>query len=37
MLEHRVNRILTFNDADLKRYAEITAINPFDILGLPRA
>jgi predicted nucleic acid-binding protein len=36
MLEHRVDRIMTFNDADMNRYAEITAINPFEVLGLPR-
>lgn len=36
MLEHRVDRILTFNDADMNRYAEICALNPFDVLGLAR-
>ncbi len=37
MVEHRVARILSFNDQDLKRYAEIESLNPFDVLGLPRA
>jgi predicted nucleic acid-binding protein len=36
MLEHRVDRILTFNDRDFARYAEIKALNPFDVLGVPR-
>jgi hypothetical protein len=27
----------TFNDAHFVRYAEIAVLNPFDVLGLPRA
>ncbi len=36
MIEHHVPRILTFNDTDLKPFAEITALNPFDVLGIAR-
>jgi len=36
MIEHRVSRLLTFNDADFKQYAEIVALNPFDVLGVAR-
>jgi predicted nucleic acid-binding protein len=32
-----MDRLLTFNDRDFSRFAEITVINPFDVLGLPRA
>ena len=31
MLAHGVTHLLTFNDADFKRYAEITVVNPQDI------
>lgn len=31
MLVHGVSQLLTFNDADFKRYTEITAVNPKDI------
>jgi predicted nucleic acid-binding protein len=31
MLAHSVTHLLTFNDADFKRYAEITVVNPQDI------
>ncbi len=36
MLEHHVPRLLTFNDADFSRFVEIAALNPFDVLGIPR-
>ncbi len=36
MLTHGLSKILTFNDADFTPFTEITAINPFDLLGLPR-
>ena len=36
MIEHQVPRLLTFNDSDFRRYAEITALNPFDVLGISR-
>ena len=36
MIEHRVPRLLTFNDVDFQRFAEIAALNPFDVLGIPR-
>jgi hypothetical protein len=36
MIEYRVPRILTFNDADFVYFTEITALNPFDVLGIPR-
>jgi len=31
MLAHEVTHLLTFNDADFKRYTEITTVNPHDI------
>ena len=37
MIEHRVGKLLTFNDADFRRYVEIQALNPFDVLAVPRA
>ena len=36
MIEHRVPKLLTFNDEDFKQFVEIAAANPFDVLGLPR-
>jgi hypothetical protein len=36
MLEHRVPRILSFNDSDFVQFREIAAMNPFDVAGLPR-
>lgn len=36
MVEHRVQRILTFNDADFRRYGEIQVLNPFDVVGQAR-
>jgi len=36
MIEHRIPTILTFNDADFRTVSEIDALNPFDILGVPR-
>jgi predicted nucleic acid-binding protein len=36
MVEHQIQRILTFNDQDMTRYAMIKALNPFDILGVAR-
>jgi hypothetical protein len=35
MVEHHVPRVLTFNDIDFKQFTEITALNPFDVLGIP--
>ena len=32
MLVHRVTHLLTFNDSDFKRFAEITVINPNGLL-----
>jgi len=37
MIEHRVPKLLTFNDADFRRFTEIQALNPFDVLAIPRA
>lgn len=34
--QHRVPRILSFNDADFRRFTEIALLNPFDVLGVPR-
>ena len=36
MIEHRIARILTFNDADFRRFTEIEPLNPFDVLAIPR-
>lgn len=36
MIERQIPSLLTFNDADFKRYAEVKALNPFDVLSLPR-
>jgi predicted nucleic acid-binding protein len=36
MIEHRVGRLLTFNDADFRSFTEIQPINPFDVLALPK-
>jgi hypothetical protein len=33
MIEHRVPRILTFNDADFRRFTEIEPLKPFDVLA----
>jgi predicted nucleic acid-binding protein len=36
MIQHRVAKLLTFNDADFKSFTEIEPLNPFDVLGTPR-
>ena len=36
MVEHGIPTLLSFNDADFKRYGEIAVLNPFDVLGRPR-
>ena len=36
MIVHQIPRILTFNDQDFAPYTEIQAVNPFDLLKLPR-
>jgi predicted nucleic acid-binding protein len=36
MLVHRIPKILTFNDQDFLHYSEIQALNPFDVLNIPR-
>jgi predicted nucleic acid-binding protein len=36
MIQHRVSQILTFNDADFRRFVEIRPLNPFDVLARPR-
>jgi len=36
MIEHRVPKLLTFNDAEFRRYAEIESLNPFDVLTISR-
>lgn len=36
MLVHRIPEILSFNDKDFAPYREIRAVNPFDLLGIPR-
>lgn len=37
MIQHRVAKILTFNDADFRSFTEIEPLNPFDVLGTPRS
>ncbi len=37
MVERAIPRLLTFNDSHFARYTEIVAVNPFDVLGVPRA
>ena len=36
MIQHRVGKLPTFNDADFRPFTEIEALNPFDILAIPR-
>jgi hypothetical protein len=36
MLQHRVEKMLTLNDADFRQFGEIEALNPFDVLAKPR-
>lgn len=36
MIQHRVAKLLTFNEADFRRFAEIEPLNPFDVLAIPR-
>ena len=35
MVEQKIPKLLTFNDAHFARYAEIAVLNPFDVLGVP--
>ena len=35
MIVHGIPRLLTFNDGDFRRFVEVTALNPFDVLGIP--
>jgi len=36
MIQNRVPKLLTFNDADFRRFAEIEPLNPFNVLAIPR-
>jgi predicted nucleic acid-binding protein len=36
MTHHHILKILTFDDADFRGFTEIEAVNPFDVLGIPR-
>jgi len=36
MIQHRVPRILTFNDIDFRRFTEVGTLSPFDVLAIPR-
>jgi predicted nucleic acid-binding protein len=36
MIEQHIHKLLTFNDAHFARYTEIQAVNPFDVLSVPR-
>jgi predicted nucleic acid-binding protein len=37
MIQHRVSKLLTFNDADFHHFTEIETLNPFDVLAIPKA
>lgn len=37
MIEHRIPKLLTFNDADYRAFVEIEPLNPFDVLAVPRS
>jgi predicted nucleic acid-binding protein len=37
MIQHRVGKLLTFNDADFRSFAEVEPLNPFDVLAIPRS
>ncbi len=36
MIQHRLAKLLTFNDADFRRFTEIEPLSPFDVLTIPR-
>ena len=36
MIQHRVPRILSFNDDDFRPFTGIAPLNPFDVLGVSR-
>ena len=36
MIQHRVSKLLTFNDADFRDFVEIEPINPFNVVAIPR-
>ena len=36
MIQHGVPRLLTFNDGDFAAFTEVQALNPFDVLAIPR-
>lgn len=36
MIENNIREILTFNDQDFRFFSEISVINPFDYLNIPR-
>ncbi|HOB74809.1 MAG TPA: PIN domain-containing protein [Phycisphaerae bacterium] len=36
MVERQIPKLLSFNDSHFTRYAEITVLNPFDVLRVPR-
>lgn len=37
MLLHSVPTILTFNDRDFRQFNEISVLNPFEVMNLPRS
>ena len=37
MIDLQIPTLLSFNDEDFKRFTEVTTLNPFDVLGRPRA
>lgn len=36
MIQHRVSKLLTFNDTDFRPFTEIEPLNPFDVMAIPR-
>jgi len=36
MVDRGISTLLTFNDGHFARYCEISVLNPFDVLGIPR-
>lgn len=36
MIDHSVQKILTFNDSDFRSIAGVVAVNPFDVLAIAR-
>jgi predicted nucleic acid-binding protein len=35
-IENKIPKLLTFDDSDFRSFTEIEAVNPFDVLVIPR-